>query len=117
MSVQTFSPSDVQVTMTDAAIEHVREQIEKHGAAGMHLGVRESGCTGYMYEIHFVKDADPEHKKFEMADDVTVYVDSPSLPYVQGTEIDYVTEGLNRSIRFNNPNIKAQCGCGESFSV
>lgn len=117
MVVKTFSPSDVKVTMTAAAIVHVRQQIEKNRAKGMHLGVRESGCTGYMYEIEFVKEIDFDHQKFVMADDVIVYVDKPSLPQVQGTEIDYVTDGLNSSIRFNNPNIKAQCGCGESFSI
>lgn len=117
MAVNTFSPSDVKVTMTSAAIEHVRQQIEVNQAKGMHLGVKESGCTGYMYQIEFVKEIDLEHQEFVMADDVIVYVDKPSLLQVQGTEIDYVTDGLNSSIRFNNPNIKAQCGCGESFSI
>lgn len=117
MDVKIFSPSDVNVTMTDAAVVHVRQQIEKNKAKGMHLGVRESGCTGYMYEIDFVKEVDLDHQPFVMAEDVVVYVDKPSLLRVQGTEIDYVSDGLNSSIRFNNPNIKAQCGCGESFSL
>jgi len=115
MTVNTFSPTEV--TMTEAAIKYVRKQILESDAKGMHLGVRESGCTGYMYEIEFVKEVNPEHKEFVITDDVVVYVDIPSLSHVQGTEIDLVVDGLNSSIRFNNPNIKAQCGCGESFSV
>ena len=106
--------------MTDAAQQHVRRQLDKEGADALVLGITESGCNGYMYELRYVADqagtvADSV-RAFDF-DGVTVLVENADWPLVGGTEIDYVTEGLNAVLKFRNPNASGECGCGESFSV
>jgi len=81
------------------------------------LGVKKSGCSGFMYDLKLKAELEGNEKAFSVADDVTLYVTSEALAYVNGTEIDYTTEGLNSSMVFKNPNAKDQCGCGESFSI
>ena len=105
--------------MTHAAQRHVRRQLDKEGADALLLGITESGCNGYMYELRYVAD-DAEIvgggvRTFDF-DGVTVLVDNADWPLVGGTEIDYVTEGLNAVLKLN-PNASGECGCGESFSV
>ena len=106
--------------MTHAAQRHVRRQLDKEGADALLLGITESGCNGYMYELRYVADqadvSGTDVRAFDF-DDVTVLVDSADWPLVGGTEIDYVTEGLNAVLKFRNPNASGECGCGESFSV
>lgn len=119
MSVESFDPNQAApaVTMTPAAIDHARRQIQQAGALGIRLAVKESGCSGYMYVVDFVADADDSDLRFAVADDVTLYVQKTALPIVRGTEIDFGAEGVNRVIKFNNPNVSAECGCGESFII
>lgn len=118
MSVESFDPKQAAaVTMTAAAIEHARRQITQAGAAGIRLGIKESGCSGYMYVVDFVAEADDTDLRFSVADDVTLFVQQSALPIVRGTEIDFGAEGVNRVIKFNNPNVSAECGCGESFVI
>ena len=117
MSVQTFDPSQAGIAMTNAALEHTRRQLTKSGGSALRLAIKKSGCSGYMYVVEYVDTPTADDTEFRIADDVSVYVDRVSLPLVQGTEIDYVTEGLNSFIKFNNPNAQAECGCGESFSL
>ena len=119
MSVESFDPNQVApaVTMTPAAIEHARRQIQQAGASGIRLGVKESGCSGYMYVVDFVAEADASDLSFAVADDVTLFVQKDAVPIVRGTEIDFGAEGVNRVIKFNNPNVSAECGCGESFII
>ena len=117
MSVQTFDPSQASITMTDAALVHTQRQLAKVGASALRLATKKSGCSGYMYVVEYVDAPTSADTRFRISEDVSVYVDRASLPLVQGTEIDYVTEGLNSFIKFNNPNAQAECGCGESFSV
>lgn len=120
MTVESWSPASDQqepVRLTDAAIAHVRDQIAQHpGAIGIRLGTRKSGCSGFMYHVDFVEQADVDDTLFENGD-VQVYVDSESLKLVGGTTIDYVQDGISRVMRFNNPHAQDTCGCGESFSV
>ena len=106
--------------MTDAAQRHVRRQLHKEGADALLLGITESGCNGYMYELRYVADPADANRDGVRAFDfegVTVLVDNADWPLVGGTEIDYVTEGLNAVLKFRNPNASGECGCGESFSV
>jgi iron-sulfur cluster assembly protein len=105
------------ITLTDNAAQHVRSYLAKRGkGVGLRLGVRTSGCSGMAYKLEFADAVNPEDHKFE-SNGVTVIVDPKSLPYLQGTELDYAREGLNEGFKFRNPNVKDECGCGESFNV
>ncbi len=105
------------VTLTEAAARHVSNFLTKRGKGiGIRLGVKTSGCSGMAYKLEFADIADPEDQVFE-SHGLKVIVDPRSLPYIDGTELDYAKEGLNEGFKFNNPNIKDQCGCGESFTV
>ncbi|MFC6671659.1 iron-sulfur cluster assembly protein IscA [Marinobacterium aestuariivivens] len=105
------------ISMTPAAVQHVVGYLEKRGhGAGIRLGVRTTGCSGMAYVLEFVDEIQDEDQVFE-ADGVKVVVDPKSLIYLDGTELDYVREGLNEGFQFNNPNVRNECGCGESFNV
>ena len=121
MNAQIFDPADAStdippIAMTPAACRHVRRQLDKEGASALLLGVTESGCNGYMYELTYIDGTPRDARAFEF-DDVTVFVENADWTLVGGTRIDYVTEGLNSVLKFNNPNATGECGCGESFSV
>lgn len=118
MSVSSFDPTtQPTVTATTAAREHLRRQMERSGRQSLRLGVKESGCNGYMYTLDYVEAPDADDHPYDLGDDVTIYVRDSDLALVRGTEVDYVTEGLNASLRFKNPNASTYCGCGESFAV
>jgi len=103
--------------MTAAAADHVRKFLANRGkGVGLRLGVRTSGCSGMAYVMEFADELGPEDQVFE-DQGVKVIVDPKSLLYLDGTEVDYAREGLNEGFRFNNPNVKDSCGCGESFNV
>ena len=105
------------ITITEKAAKHVATFLAKRGKGlGLRFGVRTSGCSGMAYKLEFVDTANPEDIVFE-SHGVKVLVDPKSLPYIDGTELDFAREGLNEGFKFNNPNIKDQCGCGESFNV
>ena len=105
------------VTLTDRAAEHVQRYIQKRGkGVGLRLGVKTTGCSGLAYKLEFADDILPEDAAFE-SNGVRVLVDPKSLAYLDGTELDFVREGLNEGFKFNNPNEKDRCGCGESFNV
>lgn len=105
------------VTLTEKAAEHVRNFLFRRGKGlGLRVGVRTSGCSGMAYKLEFADAANPEDHQFE-SHGVKVLVDPKSLPYVEGTELDYTREGLNEGFKFRNPNVKDECGCGESFNV
>ncbi|HTS84642.1 MAG TPA: iron-sulfur cluster assembly protein IscA [Usitatibacter sp.] len=105
------------VSLTTRAAEHVQRYIEKRGrGVGLRLGVRTTGCSGLAYKLEFADEIRPEDTTFE-SNGVRVFVDPKSLAYLDGTELDFVREGLNEGFKFNNPNEKDRCGCGESFNV
>lgn len=105
------------VTLTDRAAEHVQRYIERRGkGVGLRLGVKTTGCSGLAYKLEFADEILPEDMQFE-SHGVRVLVDPKSLAYLDGTELDFVREGLNEGFKFNNPNEKDRCGCGESFNV
>ena len=105
------------VTLSERAAKHVSSFIAKRGkGVGIRLGVRTSGCSGMAYRLEFVDDTEADDLIFE-SHGVKVVVDPKSLAYLDGTELDFVREGLNEGFKFNNPNVKDACGCGESFSV
>jgi iron-sulfur cluster assembly protein len=105
------------ITLTDAAASRVKQFIDQRGkGVGLRLGVRTSGCSGMAYVLEFADEVDAGDVVFEDRG-VKVIVDPKSLVYIDGTELDFAKEGLNEGFKFNNPNVKDECGCGESFNV
>jgi iron-sulfur cluster assembly protein len=105
------------VTLTEKAANHVQSFLSKRGkGVGLRLGVRTSGCSGMAYKLEFADTTNPDDVQFE-SHGVKLLIDPKSLPYLEGTELDYTREGLNEGFKFRNPNVKDECGCGESFNV
>jgi iron-sulfur cluster assembly protein len=105
------------ITLTEKAASHVQGFIAKRGkGVALRIGVRTSGCSGFAYRLEFADSVNPDDTQFE-SHGVKVVVDAKSLPFVDGTQLDYAREGLNEGFKFSNPNVKDQCGCGESFNV
>ena len=118
MSVATFNPANAAaITATDAAVAHITRQIARSGRSCLRLGLKESGCNGYMYVLDYIDRPQADDRAFEIAEGLALYVRQDDLRLVRGTEVDLVTEGLNSSLQFKNPNATAECGCGESFSL
>ena len=105
------------VTLSEKAAQHVANYMSKRGKGiGLRLGVRTSGCSGVAYKLEFADAMEPDDVEFESFG-VKVLIDAKSLPYLDGTELDYTREALSEGFKFNNPNVKGECGCGESFTV
>lgn len=106
-----------QLSITTAAAEQIRRVLGERGhGLGLRVSVKPSGCSGYSYVLDFADEAASDDVSFEERG-VQVFVAPDALTLLDGSEVDYVNEGLNRFFRFNNPNVKDECGCGESFSV
>jgi iron-sulfur cluster assembly accessory protein len=118
VAVEAFDPTREAVEVTPAAIEHFKRQVASHkDAKAVRLSIKQSGCTGFMYVVDLVTDTQADDLQLPLTDDLKLLIDPTSLPVVTGTRIDYVQEGVNRQLKFLNPNAKDYCGCGESFSV
>lgn len=105
------------ITLTETAAQRVKSHLQQRGAGvGLRLGVKTTGCSGFAYVVDYADAASAEDVVFE-DQGVKVVVDRESLPYLDGTQVDYVRQGLNESFKFKNPNVKDECGCGESFNV
>lgn len=105
------------VTLTSSAQQRVQNYLARRGhGIGLRLGVKDSGCSGWAYAVDYADEQLPQDQTF-VSGDVMVLVDKGSLPFVDGTEIDFVQEGLNSAFKFNNPNVTDECGCGTSFAV
>ncbi len=105
------------ITMTDAAVARVKSFMDNRGKGiGLRVGIKTTGCSGLAYVLEFVDELAEGDETFEHGG-VTVIVDAKSLVYIDGTELDFVKEGLNEGFKFNNPNQSGECGCGESFTV
>ena len=105
------------ISLTPAAAEHVERYLARRGKGiGLRLGVKTTGCSGLAYKLEYADDTLPEDQVFE-SHGVRVLIDPKSLAYIDGTELDFVREGLNEGFKFRNPNVKSECGCGESFKV
>lgn len=105
------------ISLTTAAVEHVQRNLDNRGhGEGIRLGVRTNGCSGLSYVFEFVDEVSGDDVVFESSG-VKLFIDPKSLIYLDGTELDFVKEGLNEGFQFNNPNAKGACGCGESFNV
>ena len=107
----------MSISLTPAAAERVRTFMANRGKGiGLRLGVKQTGCSGFAYVVNYADDVGAGDVVFEQQG-VKVIVDSDSLRYVDGTEIDFVRQGLNEAFKFRNPNVRGECGCGESFNV
>jgi iron-sulfur cluster assembly protein len=107
----------VTISLTPAAAERVRTFMASRGkGVGLRLGVKQTGCSGYAYVVSYADEIGTQDVVFD-ASGVKVVVDAASLRFVDGTQIDFVREGLNEAFKFRNPNVKGECGCGESFNV
>ena len=105
------------ITLTEKAARHVSRYMERRGKGiGLRFGVRTTGCSGMAYKLEYVDEMAQEVQVFESFG-VKVFVDPKSLSYIDGTELDFAREGLNEGFKFNNPNMKDECGCGESFRI
>ena len=117
MTVETFDVSTDVLSITPEAALHLKTQVENKGVSGVRISVKESGCTGYMYVMEEVDSSEADDVAIELDNGVSVFVAAESIGFLRGTELDYVREGINRSLKFKNPNVTAACGCGESFSI
>ena len=105
------------ISLTESAAKQIQTQLAKRGhGVGLRVGVKKVGCSGFAYVINYADSTEPQDLIFEDRG-VKVFVDPASLPLIDGTEIDFVKQGLNEAFKFRNPNVKGECGCGESFSV
>lgn len=107
----------MSITLTETAADRVRTFLNNRGKGiGLRLGVKTSGCSGLAYVLEFVDVLNEDDRVFEQHG-VKIIIDEKSLVYLIGTELDYVKEGLNEGFKYTNPNVKNECGCGESFNV
>ncbi|HKQ84525.1 MAG TPA: iron-sulfur cluster assembly protein IscA [Steroidobacteraceae bacterium] len=107
----------MSIVLTPAAADRVKTFLARRGhGVGLRLGVKKTGCSGYAYVVNYADDIGADDLVFEQ-EGVKVIVDRDSLGYIEGTEVDFVKQGLNEAFRFRNPNVKGECGCGESFTV
>lgn len=105
------------VSLTSSASKRVKSYLDKRGRGiGLRVGVKRTGCSGWAYVVDYADSIDDEDVVFD-GDDVKVIVDKESLELIDGTEVDFVKEGLNEAFKFRNPRSKSECGCGESFNV
>ena len=105
------------ISLTEPAAERVKTHLDARGKGlGLRVGVKKTGCNGFAYVVNYADEIEPQDVVFEQRG-VKVVVDAESLEMIDGTEVDFVKEGLNEAFRFRNPNVTGECGCGESFSV
>ena len=112
----SFDPNSFD--LSSSAIKHFKQNLSnKNSSIGIRFSVSESsGCSGYTYSLDYVKSKNSDDLSFEF-NDVSVFIDSESFLYLKGTKVDFEQDGVNEGIKFYNPNVKAVCGCGESFEV
>ena len=107
----------MSISLTESAADRIRNFLLARGhGIGLRLGVRKTGCSGFAYVVNYAEAAQPDDVVFEDRG-VKVFVNAASLPLLDGTTVDFVKQGLNEAFRFRNPNVRGECGCGESFSV
>jgi iron-sulfur cluster assembly protein len=106
----------MSIRLTDTAADRVRQFLASDGGVALRLGVRKTGCSGWAYTVNLAAAIEPTDVVFE-DNGVTVVIDPESLPYLDGSKIDFVADGLSRTFHFDNPNATEECGCGESFTI
>lgn len=116
-AVASFDQSQILAVAPEAA-EHLRRYLQNSPRAiGIRIGVKDSGCSGYAYVMELTEQAPENHLRVAVADNVALFIDVKSIPALSGSTLRLVKEGLNETIKFDNPNAGSYCGCGESFTV
>ena len=106
------------LNFSESALNHFNDALIQRGKGnGVKLGIKKAGCSGYEYTFEYVDNIDETFINVNTNSDLNIYVDSDSMPFLKGSLIDYIDDGLNSGIKFINPNAKAVCGCGESFTL
>ena len=107
----------MSISLTPSAVERVKNHLEKRGSGlGLRVGVRKTGCSGFAYVIDYADSIEENDIVFDESG-IKIVVNSESLELIDGTEVDFIKQGINEAFKFRNPNVKGECGCGESFSV
>lgn len=107
----------MSISLTTAAADRVKNFLQRRGhGVGLRLGVKKTGCSGFAYVVNYADDVNKDDIVFDV-EGVKVIVDRDSLGFIDGTQVDFVKQGLNEAFKFRNPNVKGECGCGESFTV
>lgn len=104
------------ITLTKSAADRIAEQISKNNSTALRFAAKASGCSGFSYVMDFADSIEEEDIVFNNYN-VQVVIDPKSLEVLDGTQIDYVAEGLNQTFKFSNPKATNECGCGESFAI
>lgn len=119
MSIEQYDPQQAfKLDISESATRYLSNQLKgQTDKLGIKIGIKKSGCSGFKYDIEFIQQIDVDDEKISVTPELTLFISPDAKPYLQGTRIDFVQEGLNASIQFNNPNAKDLCGCGESFSL
>lgn len=117
MTLTSYDPKQA-ITLTDSAKKHIEKELSKQPEKkGFKLYLAKSGCSGFMYETSLSDSPEADDKVFEFDKNIHIFVPSKDMPLLNGTEIDFIKVGLNSMFQFKNPNVKGECGCGESFTV
>lgn len=117
MTLEVFKPNaELSLTLTETAADFFRQKMAGQSATAIRLSVKKSGCTGYAYVIDAVNAGEDGDKEMTLQN-ITIYISEQAGEMINGSEIDLVTQGLNKNIAFNNPNVTNSCGCGSSFSI
>lgn len=117
MSLESYDPQPA-ITLTENAKKHIQKELSKQpDKKGFKLFLEKSGCSGFMYETQLCELPDNDDRVFEFDQNIQVFVPNKDLPLLFGTQIDFIKVGLNSMFQFSNPNVKGECGCGESFTV
>jgi len=117
MSLDTYTP-ELGITISDTARSHIGKALEKEPSKkGFRLFLQTSGCSGFMYETELSEGPERDDTTFHLDNGLDIYIPNKDLPLLNGTEVDFITQGLNSMFQFRNPNVTGECGCGESFSV
>ena len=106
----------MSIQLTDNAAQRVKHFLEKENGLALRLGVKKTGCSGWAYEVSIASELANDDQVFEDKG-VKIVIDRESLPYLEGSKIDFTVSGLNRTFQFDNPNATEECGCGESFTI
>ena len=112
----TGNTTNKHLDFTDSAQKHIKSLLDGKEETGIRIGIRDSGCSGYAYFLEFADETKSDDFEFSF-DDFKVLVDEKSFTFINGTTVDFIMEGVNSNLTFINPNVSAQCGCGESFSI
>jgi iron-sulfur cluster assembly accessory protein len=117
MTVETFMPSTKIISLTDSAIRHFESKQKAQPEKVIRFSTKLSGCTGYAYVLDLVDGAQESDELIKFSDSLTIAIDEKAIDLLRNTEVDYVKEGVNGIIKYNNPNVVNECGCGESFNI